>query len=255
MSTSDGGVYCPHCGRFLAPKKQEILKGHEVTIGYEACSCEGAIEERRREEAELRKREEIEETERRERLFRSAGIPKHFWPDIVTINPRAVDRIRAGGSLYLVGDVGSGKTTYACQVAKRLLLAGERSIRFLPAADLSPLVRSSYRRDAKESENDIVTRFATCRVLILDDLGKDGTTDHAVGALERIIDWRYREEYPVIVTAQFERDELINRLAKNGNVESAKAIASRLKEMCHRILFTSPDRRLGKQLSIEGDAE
>lgn len=254
MSSTTDGAYCQHCGRFLRARKMEIMH-HEITIGYEDCPCPDAVAERERQAQEEKERQARERQAKAERAYKSAGIPKHFWQRIIKAPPPAISMVATGGSLYLVGDVGCGKTTYACQVAKDLIDCGEKSVQFLPAADLSPMVRSSYRRDSKESENDIVNRYASCRILILDDLGKDGTTDHAIGALERIIDRRYRDELSIIVTTQYERAELIEHLSKNGNLASAKAIVSRLKEMCHRVRFENPDRRLnGEQLRFDDGA-
>ena len=60
----------------------------------------------------------------------------------------------------------------------------------------------------------------------------------------RIVNDRYEQMRPVIVTTQFSRPELIERLAKNGDEETAVAIVSRLFEMCELISLTGQDRRI-----------
>lgn len=242
--TKDKPALCPHCGRTLA-RRTATLNGKDYFMGYEACTCPNAVIEREEYEREEAQREAREEAQRLERLYDMAGIPKHFRKFEVPEAIELVDDVINGLWLYLVGDVGTMKTTFATSLCREAIKRGA-TVKFLPAADLSPMIKATYNRGSQETEDDIIRRYGSCRILLLDDLGKDGTKDHAIAALERLIDLRYREERPTIVTTQYDGGALIEHLGKDGNIASAKAILSRLKDksISKTIKFNGPDRRI-----------
>lgn len=223
---------CPHCGSELKPMDVEF-NGHTFTIGYEPCHCEGAEAERvQRLRSEVEK-EVAEARERTGRIMRKAGIPKRFW------------MVEKGGNwrdgAYIVGPVGVGKTHMAARMAKQAL-SENASVRFLTGGEFLRSIRDTYNGEG--SEGDVLSRLRKCDLLILDDLGKDKPTDWAVSMLFQLIDARYNEELPTVVTSQYERDELLRRFSA-GEADTARAIVSRLFEMCPRVRLDGKDRRLG----------
>ena len=223
---------CPHCGAELKPLEVEF-NGHSFSIGFEPCHCEGAEAERMaamRAEAE---REVLAASERTGRIMRKAGIPKRFW------------MVEKGGDwrsgAYIVGPVGVGKTHMAARMAKQAL-SENASVKFLTGGEFLRSIRDTFGGEG--SEGDILSKLRSCDLLVLDDLGKDKPTDWAVSMLFQLIDARYNEELPTVVTSQYERDELLRRLSA-GEADTARAIVSRLFEMCPRIRLDGKDRRLG----------
>jgi hypothetical protein len=49
---------------------------------------------------------------------------------------------------------------------------------------------------------------------------------------------------PTCVTTQYRPSELIARLAKNGDRDTAVAIVSRLRQRCRMVETSGPDRRM-----------
>ena len=48
---------------------------------------------------------------------------------------------------------------------------------------------------------------------------------------------------PTVFTSQYALPDLKRRMSRGGETESAKAIVSRIGEMCETVLLSHPDRR------------
>lgn len=223
--------YCPHC---LSPLQPMTIHfgGKTYNMGYEPCHCEGAEKERIQRLREEAEREAQDAKRKAERTLRKSGIPKRYW------GVKCVDGWEDGA--YIVGSVGVGKTHMAAGMALKALNDGAK-VRFLAGGDFLGRLRSSF--GSEESEDAIIDSLSRCDLLILDDLGKDKPTDWACSMLYRLINARYCDESPTIVTSQYEKEELYRRLA-TGDKDTAEAIVSRLVEMCPRIHLDGKDRRL-----------
>lgn len=151
---------------------------------------------------------------------------------------------------YLEGCVGAGKTYMACQMLRAYI---ERHTRRLSAeipVFSTPKVYFTTAHDYLEGlkqgydEHDATNRYKGCDLLVLDDLGQERPTQWAVEQLFAIINHRYNEELPIIVTSQFPLGGIAKRLAEEGGREQAQAIASRLLGCCTYYRLTARDRRL-----------
>ena len=88
------------------------------------------------------------------------------------------------------------------------------STRVTDTLDILASLKATFGTD--ESEDDVLSRLSRCKLLVIDDLGKETPTDWVLSQVFRIVNDRYEQMRPVIVTTQFSRPELIERLAKNG---------------------------------------
>ena len=103
----------------------------------------------------------------------------------------------AGRGLWLMGDVGTGKTTLAMIVSKAALDAG-RSVAIYSLPRLLNLIR-----DAIETEDGMIgflERLAAVDLLHIDDLGAENTTEWVLEQLYSIVNTRYEDERAMIVT-------------------------------------------------------
>ena len=80
-------------------------------------------------------------------------------------------------------------------------------------------------------------------MLIIDDLGKERPSEWTLEKLFTIINNRYENNLPVIITTNYNRDKLRERLANNKNYEIADSIISRLYEMCKGLAIYGNDKR------------
>ena len=142
---------------------------------------------------------------------------------------------KAGQSFYLHGPNGTRKTTLAMAAARCLLSLGA-DVFVVSTYDLMDAMRSR-----KDEDRSLFDRAASCGVLILDDLGKEASnTPYSCERLFAIVDTRYKNVHPMIVTSHYKLSELACEIT-TGDV--AVAIASRLAEVCIQLALEGDDMR------------
>jgi DNA replication protein DnaC len=166
---------------------------------------------------------------------RTAGVegrlPKHYRgvsfdrppvPEIARVAPDVVQEVRryvraidanldAGRGLWLMGDVGTGKTTLAMIVSKAALDAG-RSVAIYSLPRLLNLIRAAI--ETEDGMIGFLERLAAIDLLHIDDLGAENTTEWVLEQLYSIVNTRYEDERAMIVTTNLRYDELIAQLGE-----------------------------------------
>lgn len=167
-----------------------------------------------------------------QKRIRESGIPKAF------LNAKFEGDIPTD-NLLLQGKVGRGKTHYACSLLMEL--AKSKTVRFATMMDVLRDIRSCY--NGIESESQVMSRYRNVGTLVIDDFGKEKPTDWALSMIFDILNYRLNAEKQTILTTQYSGKELIERLASEGELDTAKAILSRISTYT-RIPFEGKDRRL-----------
>lgn len=207
-----------------------------MNIGLALCNCEGAVSEvEAKLYAELQAEQERQERED-ERRFERAGISlryrdaEHPWARKMAVYAKA------GQSFYLHGPNGTRKTTLAMAAARYLLALGV-DVFVVSTYDLMDSMRSR-----KAEDRSLFERATSCGVLILDDLGKEASnTPYSCERLFAIIDTRYKNMLPIIVTSNYKLSDLAHEIT-TGDV--GVAIASRLSGECKQLPIEGEDMRL-----------
>ena len=145
--------------------------------------------------------------------------------------------------LILVGNNGVGKTHLACSIANELIKNGIPII-YGTLINLLVELKNSYDVDNNISEMEIIKLYEKVDLLIIDDLGKEKPSEWGLEKLFTIINSRYENNLPVIITTNYDQNSLINRLSINGEIETAKSIISRLYEMCYLVKIEDRDHRI-----------
>lgn len=183
--------------------------------------------------------------------MRAAGAPSRY----LDVKPAPLPD---GGWAYVTGVCGSGKTRLACGMLRDHIesnltccevtgLVSETIERVYFAPKAHFVTVRGYLAAVKAAYDGDGGRARACRLspfLVVDDLGQEMPTQWAVGEIYDLIDYRYGERLPTVITSQFGRNRIARRLAQNGGEEQALAIASRLVEMCRVIDLGKRDRRL-----------
>lgn len=123
-----------------------------------------------------------------------------------------------GRNLLLLGPVGVGKS-HAAVAAARLLFDRGTEVRFLPVVELLDLLRPGGPEGA-------LYDLADLDCLVLDDLGSERPTDWTAERLYALVNRRWLEERPTIVTSNLAAGALeeavgprvFSRLVGNGSV-------------------------------------
>ena len=214
---------------------------------------------RQQEERERREREEWHRAKVTELLERS-GIKQRFmrrtFENFVTDTAerkRSYDTARAyaenferhaveGGGLYIEGTFGTGKTHLAAAIALYLIEKEWRVI-FKTADDLFRDIKETFDKD-DGSEQKILARYKECDLLIIDDLGKEQATDWTTAQLYAMLNDRYENQKPVIITTNFNEDGLIAMESpRNVGEHRIRAILSRLHETTTAMTMIGQDWR------------
>ena len=114
------------------------------------------------------------------------------------------------GWLLLQGGYGCGKTHLAAAVANYAVSMGVPTL-FLTVPDLLDTLRFAYN-DADTTFEDRFDEIRNARLLILDDFGTQNATGWAQEKLFQIVNYRYINKLPTVVTTNLLLDEIEARI-------------------------------------------
>lgn len=244
MNLTDTEIKCEFCGSPLIPRfidaPFELQNGvNKLQIGYEPCECPQSIEQLMREEAARKAAAAMDAERRRVERYRNAGIPPKYLSAHAN-TAQGCETVMGGRGLFIQGDNGTLKTTYAAALSKAVINAG-KSVLFTSSSRMKGELFSTSRDNTEE---DLFRRWVRPYLLVIDDLGKECANKVVVPMLYRVINERDEQMKPIVVTSNFDKAELGERLAECGDVSCAKAIVSRLFGMTDKMVFGGGDRRL-----------
>jgi len=134
------------------------------------------------------------------------------------------DRLDEGEGLWLMGDVGTGKTTLAMLVSKAAVEAG-RTVAIYSLPRLLSRIRRTYDAEAGEqSYGEFFERLTQVDLLHIDDLGAEKRSDWVLEQLYSIVNERYESQRSVVVTTNLDQAALEEQIGPR--------TVSRLVEIC-----------------------
>ncbi|HST87896.1 MAG TPA: ATP-binding protein [Ktedonobacterales bacterium] len=101
--------------------------------------------------------------------------------------------------LLLMGGYGTGKTHLAAAVAHRWLAAGQ-SVFFAVVPDLLDHLRAAFAPSSEMPYDEMFDTIREVELLVLDDLGAENGTAWATEKLFQLINYRYNEGLPTVIT-------------------------------------------------------
>jgi len=144
-------------------------------------------------------------------------------------------RVRAGDGLWIMGDVGTGKTTLAMLVSKSAIQAGH-SVAIYSLPRLLYRIRHTFdSADLRDSYESFFKKLISVDLLHIDDLGAEKRSDWVLEQLYAIVDERYQAQRSMIVTSNNGFEELAEQIGPR--------VVSRLTEMCQELPLYGDDKR------------
>jgi len=220
---------------------QEIKNYHETYHGraiFYKCNCDRE-EELKKINAEV----EAEKREKIQNLFAHANIGKRFagcsfknfqkragvekaFNSALDFAKKFREKQETGEGMLFYGGSGNGKTHLAVAIVREVVRQGYSAI-FQPAAELQYRLNATYH-DSGENETEIMSGLVESDLTVIDDLGKGKWSEKVEERFYVILDGRYRELRPTVITTNLKLSDLEGYV---GN-----AVFDRLKEMCVFVL-------------------
>ncbi|HYN91637.1 MAG TPA: ATP-binding protein [Thermoleophilaceae bacterium] len=182
----------------------------------------------------------------------STSIPRRFlgvdferWP-ITNLDERIVKEVRRycrrldenleqGRGLYFFGEIGSGKTSLAMVVAKEVLRE-RRSLAIFSGPDLLARIGATYEERARDTYTGLMDLLGSVDFLVLEDLAVAKQNEWRLEQLYAVINRRYQDQRPLLVTADVQSPELLGE-------HIGERTCSRIMEMCEPMPFLDGDHR------------
>lgn len=235
---SDGLLYCGQCN---TRKEREIIwfdgKPKKVPV---MCKCRA--EEERLKKEQMQKEEEMRSIQRAkissmmDDTFRTACFANY---QIRNGNERHLKVAKKyciefskmyerNQGLLFWGTVGTGKSYTAACIANYLLEANTSVV-------MTSFVRILQEMQGfdREREETFTNKLNSVKLLIIDDLGAERSTDYALEKVYGIIDNRYRAKKPLILTTNL----TLRQMQDATDIRYAR-IYDRIFEMCYPMEFS-----------------
>lgn len=146
---------------------------------------------------------------------------------------RIRENLDRGRGVWIMGDVGTGKTELAMLISKSALEA-DKTVAIYSLPRLLNLIRESI--DQEEGVVGFLDRLSSVDLLHIDDVGAENRTDWALEQLYSIVNTRYEEQRSIVLTTNLDHTQLAEQIGER--------TVSRLVEMCgDPIPLYGPDRR------------
>ena len=140
-----------------------------------------------------------------------AGIGEKQQESLATAVEACRDFARSlNGWLLLTGTYGSGKTHLAAAIANEAVEIGVPTL-FLTVPDLLDTLRASFGAEDTSFE-EAFERIRSAPLLILDDFGTHNATEWAREKLFQILNHRYINRLPLVVTMNLPLEEVEGRI-------------------------------------------
>ena len=117
------------------------------------------------------------------------------------------------GWIVYEGPYGCGKTHLAVAIANaRLEQFGDRVL-FITAPDLLDFLRTTFNPNAEVSYSEAFEQICNVPLLVLDDLGVENPSGWAKEKLFQLLNYRYVNKLPTVITTNTTLDELDPRIS------------------------------------------
>lgn len=256
---------CPYCNKVLKPKGilNPLDQSIHIFLQNEKCNCSKALEEQKKLEAEKEK-QLIKDFEKYRKEEFNKKIKQYYGTNFITeqferqtlenfivnetnknmkyVAQRFIQGFtNAKTGIIFVGKNGIGKTHIAIAMANELRKQ-KIPIIFGILTDLVEKYSKSYQ---EHTEIELTKLYTKVDLLMIDDLGVETINDWMLSKLFVIVNERMKNELPIIITTNYELDQLKQRLSIPNKVcETTNSIISRLYQICYRVECKGNDYRM-----------
>lgn len=145
-------------------------------------------------------------------------------------------------SIILCGQPGSGKTHLGMAICNNLLAQSNVGVVYMAYRNVVTKIKQ-YMTDESNYSREI-GKYMNARLLYIDDMLKGKTTDSDVNIMYEIINYRYMNNLPIVVSTEKTPDQII---------DFDEATGSRILEMCKKNIISLSGKELNYRLYVENE--
>ena len=259
------GAKCGFCNKKLKPVGLSYLYAnvnHDM-VEYERCDCSEAIafwkqyDSKQNEKEKQRKYREIIN-----KIYKDGCIKRKLtYCDFVNFNINednqealttlikythlcTENKVKDGIIIY--GSIGYENTHLAASIANEIIR--NKKIALLErSSSITDRIKESFNKTVT-TQSEIMELYSNVDMLIIDDFGSETISKWALEKLYRIINNRYENELPIVITTRYTREELMEKIAIE-NRKLAEEFIQILYKMCYGISLIKNDRNAKEKAS------
>jgi DNA replication protein DnaC len=152
--------------------------------------------------------------------------------------------------IFFLGQPGVGKTHLAAAMLKQIIQQHRVHGLFYDLSQLLRVIRSTYNPAVRTSESEVLQPVMQADLLVLDDLGREKTSEWVEETLNLIVNTRYNERRLTLFTSNY--DILDDTDPDSLQVRVGFRMYSRLHEMCEFLHLNGADYR---ELPVNGGVD
>ncbi len=259
-------VTCDKHGTRFERRKERILGRAIAGVHFAPPArwvgqCPRCAEEQAQAEIEREREEQARQAEARmQARFGQAGVPKRLRSRsfenyeatapgqgfVLTVcrdyAESFEEQLLAGSTLVLAGKTGTGKGHLAAAICMHVMRAGYEAF-FSTSREILLMLRASWSDKDASSELEVLRKLIDVDLLVIDDIGVQYGTDAERDQLFSVIDGRYREQKPMILTTNLSANQLLALIGERS--------FSRLREIGQWVAFDWADWRVRNKTSTK----
>lgn len=118
------------------------------------------------------------------------------------------DRLKAGTGLVMTGNCGTGKNHLAISMAKSIIRNHLASVEITDVMRLTRSVKNTWRHSAESTEDEVIERFSSLDLLIIDEVGVQFGSPTEMTILQEVVNARYESVLPTILISNLTFEQL-----------------------------------------------
>lgn len=197
---------------------------------------------------------------------------------------RLTGRSAEFSTLVITGSKGTGKTVVAAAIAldkiradvereerldaedefeappTRILNQGiwrspraRSGVRFATLGDVLLEIKETYSRSSELTERSVIDKYRCAGLLVLDDVGATDPSRHTTRVLFEIVNHRYNQTLPTILTTNYELHRLARFLTPLDETDGAERIIDRIRETAVCVTMGGQSLRRAVEFKSEVD--
>jgi len=242
---------CKYCGKELIMMKIKMPFGEKKEKFFTA-TCECVIAKRKKQDEENQKQKII--LLLKKNGFETGKYSKmtfNNWKNKTTtatdVSNKATDYINflalnKRNWLYLFGDYGLGKTHISVASARKIAIKYNLNPSIVRWVEYCNQIQDSWH---DKSINVDLNWLMTAQILVLDDIDKKNASEWTLGRMYDVLDYRYINDLPTIITANRSITSLLAFWSKSNETQDLScAIISRIMGQLEKVIhFKGKDYR------------